>query len=266
MTKPQQTPSQPPPPWSGIGDALRSWRNEKKKTLRELADDSKRVDPEGRGVQAAQISRIENGAIPDAREIFLLANALALKPEDLLRPKLTPWFVLRKEQIDERLAQVESGIVQSTRLNNRHKHMMERKFYRYIPLETENALEHERQGDLQPGMRAYVFEVARATRKEVIAGLDSHEGEEIVLVTEGELEFWYAQDQKEHARAISLKVGDVIHYSSNLLHGYRAGGTGDTAKAIFVFAEPVLPTPPQATTDPSLEMKGAEDETPSHSN
>jgi transcriptional regulator with XRE-family HTH domain len=240
-----------------IGEAIRRTRNQKGLTLRALSEATKRADPERQGVLAAQISRIENRVVPDLREVLLLAEALGLSVEELLRANRKPWFVIRHKHAQQLLSDVAAHKVQSRRLHERHKHMMDKELYRYVPLEEEFALEGDWEGDLKPGMRAYLFEVERADRDEVIKGLDSHPGEEIVLVLEGELEFWYKQSADDPPKSISLKTQDLIHYSSELLHGYRAGGKGQTAKAIFIFAEPQLPTPEQAEVNTPDNERGS---------
>jgi transcriptional regulator with XRE-family HTH domain len=229
-----------------VGEAIRSARAKKGLTLRELSDDSKLVDPEGRGILPAQISRIENGAIPDLREVVLVCEVLGITSSDLLNNNVMPWFILRRERTEELLHEIECKKLKSERLHERHKHMMDKNIYQYLPLEADFAIEPEKEGDLHPGIRAYMFAVGRASQKDVIAGLDKHPGEEIVIVLDGELEFWFKQADDVAPRSMPLKAGDSIHYSSQLLHGYRAAGREASAKAIFIFTEPELPTAPQA--------------------
>lgn len=239
-----------------VGDDLRRVRNQQELTLRELSNRTKRFDPEERGVLAAQISRIENGAVPDLREVLLLAKALHTTLDKLQRADLKPWQVIRNDQYKKRLKEVDDGKFELKRLHERHQHMMDKQLYRYVPLEAEMAHANEREGDLRPGMRAVLFEVKRAASQQVAAGLDRHEGEEIVIVQEGELEFWYQQSHEDATRQITLREGDIIHYSSQLLHGYRAAGSSETATALFIFSEPEQPTPPQVKLQPARSKRG----------
>ena len=98
-------------------------------------------------------------------------------------------------------------------------------------------------------MQKYFFQIEGANEEQVIAGLDRHEGEEIIFVIEGELQFWFKQEESKSARHITLKKGDCLHYKSQLLHGYRATGTS-SVEALFVYSniEPV--TTPEITDVP----------------
>lgn len=240
--------SNPARPWN-VGQALRSARAQQGKSLRDLSEATRLDDPEHKGVLPAQISRIENGLIiPDLRELMLLCKSLALSPEKILNSDLIPWFVVRRDRAHEILHAIELGHLTVKRQDNRHNHMLNKNVYKYVPLEDDLAIDTEREGRLLPSMRAFIFEVARASQDDVLTGLDRHPGEEIVIVMEGELEFWYKQDEKDHPRSVSLKAGDCIHYSSQLYHGYRASGKDQSAKAIFVFREQEGATPAEIRT------------------
>jgi mannose-6-phosphate isomerase-like protein (cupin superfamily) len=182
------------------------------------------------------------------RETHLLCDALGFDASKLLKPDLVPWYVVRRETALATLKEVQNGSRKTERLQKRHKHMMDMNIYHYVPLEEEYAREGEREGKIYPGMRSYLFEVARASEEDVSTGLDSHPGEEVVLVTEGELEFWYRQPSDGIDRSLLLRPGDCIHYSSELPHGYRAAGKTDAARALFVFADPRMSIPSDITT------------------
>lgn len=243
-----------PRPWN-VGEALRTARSGQGMSLRELSEATRVADPEKKGVLPAQISRIENGSTPDLRELLLLSEVLGVSPEKILKPDVIPWFVVRRERAEKLLTEIESGQVKVERLHDRHQHMMNKSIYKYVPLEDNLSAKEEYEGNLTAGMRAYIFEVARASQQDLLAGLDRHHGEEIVIVMEGELEFWFKQRTKDTPRSISLKAGDCIHYSSQLLHGYRAAGKDQSARAIFVFSEPDHLTPPQVTADTLYEKE-----------
>jgi len=64
-----------------IGDKIRGWR---KISLTALSQETERSDPTGNGNSPAQISRIEDGAVPDLAEVVILCRAMEKSVSDLL--------------------------------------------------------------------------------------------------------------------------------------------------------------------------------------
>ncbi|MFA4954519.1 MAG: cupin domain-containing protein [Patescibacteria group bacterium] len=219
-------------------------------------------DPEKKGVQPAQISRIERGALCDVRELYLLALALNIRVETLLSDDVTPWFLVRRSASEPVLAEVSADEKSIESLDGAHKKMIESRVYSLLPLNAASGLVNEKEcegGLSQHLMRKYLFRVGRCNEKDMV--LDNHAGEEIVWVIEGELEFWARQPiTNGPERRLTLQPGDCLHYSSALFHGYRATGDCEYALALLVstrqllvFAEETFVlksvTPPDATSD-----------------
>src|ERR1019366_3801304 len=85
---------------------------------------------------------------------------------------------------------------------------------------------------------------------ELVEGLDSHWGEEIIYVVKNSVWVWFADvPDKEQMRSkmskderivkILLHEGDCLHYSSELLHGFKA--YREPATALFVYSDAGAP-------------------------
>jgi quercetin dioxygenase-like cupin family protein len=78
--------------------------------------------------------------------------------------------------------------------------------------------------------------------------LSSHEGEEIIYVLSGEVEFWCKTADSTEPVTRTLHPGDCLHFSSRVSHGFRAIGAKD-AEALFVYAMPPDASMPPAVKD-----------------
>lgn len=236
-----------------VGEILAQYRQERQLTLRDLSDRTRELDPEGKGVPHTQIHRIEKDAIvPDLRELNLLCSALKVELTNVIKPEPRPWFLVRRSLVDKLLKEVEDGKRVFHRIRGAHQYMIEEVgAYRYVPLDDsqEYVQQCERAGNLHPVMRKFLFEVSYAEEETVERGLDSHEGEEIVYVLTGELEFFIEQQGDRGPTKLMLREGDCLQYSSDLRHGYRSKTKGSMARALFVYVEPKSPTGPQFVPD-----------------
>jgi len=236
-----------------IGDKIRSWR---KISLTALSQETKRSDPTGNGISPAQISRIENGAVPDLAEVFILCRAMKKSVTELLgeRPNLEPWFVVRHENVTAALAGDERfGHLQ--REGAAHAFLVEKHVYKYVPLDDDGGSgefisQREREGQPDPIMRKFILEVGQADDPDIREGMGSHDGEEILYVLNGELDFWWCQPTAKEIERLILRKDDCIQYSSKLRHAYRASGTCRSAQALVVFSEPKVRMPVVYTESP----------------
>lgn len=234
---------------AGLGQQLKSRRETRGLTLEKLSKLTGRKNPAKRTITPGQISRIENGLIAaNLPELQLLCLALECDLRDLLLPAPKPWFVIRKARADEWLRQVVTGERTIKRETGRHRRLIENKdaTYRYVPLEDDQGTPeapglvspNERAGAMSPLMRKNLLIVGRLNESEIKDSLDRHAGEEIILILEGELEFWFSERPEDTPKTLSrpLGPGDCLHFSSELLHAFRASGK-QTVKAFRVFCE-----------------------------
>ncbi len=238
-----------------IGRRIAALRRFASKSLRQLSELTVAHDPERKGVLPAQISRIELGtAVCDLRELHLLALALNTPVETLLASRAAPWFLIRGNAMRSHLAEVAAGKKIVERHGSAHKAMIDSHVYAYLPLIDDPALvnEEERGGATSPCLvKKYLFQVGRCDEEKMV--LDSHEGEEIIWVLEGELEFWTMQQVETDAVSrLLLHPGDCLHYSSALRHGFRATGDSEFARALFVLTLPPIPSAQEIVLKPAL--------------
>ncbi|HEX2077264.1 MAG TPA: XRE family transcriptional regulator [Longimicrobium sp.] len=254
-----------------VGKRILTARVEKGYRMKDVEALTKELDPEDRGVSAAQISRIENRGDLSLREFHLLCLALDLNPAKLIEePQRAPWEIVRAERYEAALAEVRDSRHRPDRSDNAHAIMYARGVYRYLPLERADHARHEgplaaaldtlilpgdHQGELRPVMRKHLFECDHADDELVLMGAADHEGEEIVWILEGEAELWLLKRademtaalreeynrrrlQREHFLIRTLRPGDCAHYESAVKHAYRAKEPGTTVRALFVYAAP----------------------------
>lgn len=228
-------------PWR-VGSTLREARTQKGWSLERLAAATKELDPEGQGVQKAQIDRIERGVVsPDFREVVLLCKALQKGIDKLLEaePKTHPWFKVRWANAEKMLTEVINGTRTMSRVRGQHRYMISRGIYRYVPLASNDDYTEpeERDGTMLPQMRKYLFSVAYATDQQMMAGLYDHGGEEIVFVIEGELELWLQRPDADEIRKLTLEPRDCVQYRSEILHSYRARNKNGRTLALFIYCQ-----------------------------
>ncbi len=254
-----------------MGKRILTARVDKDLRMKDVEALTKEVDPDGRGVSAAQISRIENTDDLSVREFHLLCLALKLDPAELIaEPKRAPWEIVRKPHYEAALDAIRNARHRPDRSDNAHEIMYARGVYRYLPLESADRGRHngelaeildrmiepdDRHGDLTPVMRKIIFECDWADDELMLMGAADHEGEEIVWMLEGEAELWLLKSPDKMSVALreeynrrrlhtdhflirTLRAGDCAHYESALKHVYRARKKGDTARSLFVYAAP----------------------------
>lgn len=253
-----------------VGKELRAARVKKGYSMKELEEHTRKLDPEERGVSAAQISRIENRGDLSLREFHLLCLALELNPAKLMEePRLAPWEIVKKERYDAAFDELRGTGHRPDRADDAHAAMYKARVYRYLPLEPLDHARHEgtlatvldklvpsedRQGDLRPVMRKILFEFGYADDELMLDGAADHEGEEVVWILEGEAELWLLKRpndmtaalrdeytrhlRREHFLVKTLAPGDCAHYESAIKHVYRAKREGTTVRALFVYAAP----------------------------
>lgn len=231
-----------------VGRQLKSFRDQAGYTLEKLSELTGKRNPARRRMTAAQISRIENGQIaPDLPELELLCLALERDLRELFQPATKPWFVVRRGKSEEWLQEVLDGRRVIERQTGRHAKLIKDGVYRYLPLEDEPGTaekpglveSNERAGTMTPLMRKNLLIVGKADEGDVKEALIGHPGEEIIFVLEGELDFWFCQQRGDPPQHLDspLGPGDCLHFSSELLHGFRAPGK-TTVRAFQIFCEP----------------------------
>jgi transcriptional regulator with XRE-family HTH domain len=231
-----------------IGDRLRALRKGRNLNLVELSEE---LASRGYSLSASQLSRIETGAAPaNTDDLSELVDYFKVSWEELLGPRKKPWFIVRNSTARDRVEAVKKGDRQIVRSDESHTVLIKKHIYHYIPLEqSENYVlpgdEEEGVRLDEPMMQKYLFEIGTVDAdifKE--GGLDSHPGEEIIYVIEGELEFWFHQEaSNKKADTRILKKGDCLQYPSSLRHGYRATGESGRAEALFVYCNVRTPPP-----------------------
>jgi transcriptional regulator with XRE-family HTH domain len=254
-----------------VGKRILTARVDKELRMKDVEARTKELDPSGRGVSAAQISRIENTGDLSVREFHLLCLALELNPAELIEePKRAPWEIVRKARYETALDAMRDAKHRPDRSDSAHAIMYDRGVYRYLPLEPADHARHDgklaaaldglilpddRHGDLTPVMRKIIFEFDWADDDLMLMGAADHEGEEVVWVLQGEAELWLLKTpeqmsgkqreeynrrdlHRDHFLVTTLRAGDCAHYVSAIKHVYRARKQGSTVRALFVYAAP----------------------------
>lgn len=228
-----------------VGERLKKARLAKRLTPTELAHKISVTNPKY-SLPVARINSIEtNDVVANLQELAFLCETLEIDIQDVIAPRY-PWVLLRASAIEGVLRTVLDGNRRFLRIGGAHQFMIDtHPVYYYVPLDQENIPDAKSEGHLQPSMRKFLFEVKHVSEEIVLEGLDSHGGEEIVFLLEGELEFFFRQPGKTEPTRLELKQGDCLQYSSLLPHGYRCPRNNKVARALFVYVEPKAPTTPQ---------------------
>jgi len=237
-----------------FGTLLRERREDLGLTLDEVAQLAA-AHPLGRpdAPSPAHISRIENGhATPSILEAHLL-NEVLRRPLGRLFPSAdAPWFIVRDGTVRERLKEVIDGKREIQRTGTAHQKLIARGVYRYVPLvqSPDYVDERDQYGTMTPYVSVNRFLVSRADLDWMNEpeALSSHEGEEIIYVLSGEIEFWCKTADSNEPVTRTLHPGDCLHFSSRASHGFRAIGAKD-AEALFVYAMPPDASMPPAVKD-----------------
>ena len=179
-----------------IGQKIRKLRKEERLTLQDLSDLS--------GLSKPLLSQIENDqVIPPIATLLKIAKGL----------KVGIHFFFEEEGDRQKFVLLRSSDLRSSRRRSGND-------------SPQNYLYHS----LAPGMRHKSMEPFLV---EFEAGdwddslLYRHEGEELIYLLEGELEFHYGQE------IMVLKTGDSIYYDSSEAHGYISLGS-KKAQAVAV--------------------------------
>lgn len=188
-----------------VGRRIKEARDSVGLSMRELHQRTCSHDPKGKGVQVAQISRIERGtATCDLRELWLIAHSLGVEPLQFVAEK--PWFIVRSENIWKSLDRTDPVVVREGECaHGSHPFRM-----------TERVLKVDACGDGDVPMRT------------------DGQGEVIFRVLQGEVEFRFQQTDVQEMQKFTLNVGDSLHFSLDLKHGYRATGKEISAKALLI--------------------------------
>ena len=191
-----------------------------------------------RDPQHPRSASLERGAAPPARRLFPSADA--------------PWFIVRDGTVRERLKEVIEGKREIQRTGTAHQKLIARGVYRYVPLvqSPDYVDERDQYGTMTPHVSVTRFLVSRADLDWMNEpdALSSHEGEEIIYVLSGEVEFWCKTADSTEPVTRTLHPGDCLHFSSRVSHGFRAIGAKD-AEALFVYAMPPDASMPPAVKD-----------------
>ena len=191
-----------------IGQRLRSFRKRRDLTL---VDAAKALEKGGYRLSASQLSRIETGEVPaNTDDLTELCKLLGISWPDLIGPRRRPWFIVRRTTAKSRLKEVMDGDREIVRRDESHDVMIKKGIYRYVPLEENDdyvlAGDSERDVKLDEAkMQKYLFEIKQADEDEMVQGLDNHIGEEIIYVIDGEIEFWFEQEDSDQIRTQNIE-------------------------------------------------------------
>ena len=169
-----------------VGEKIKSLREDKSITIEELAQRS--------GLAMEQIERIENNIdIPSLAPLIKIARVLGVRLGTFLddQDEVGPVVCRKKEAKD--------AISFSNNAIHSRKHM------EYHSLSKSKADRH---------MEPFFINIAPAPANEY--EMSSHEGEEFIMVTDGEIEINYGNE------TYVLKKGDSIYYDSIVPHHVHA--------------------------------------------
>ncbi len=184
-----------------IGAKIKALRQLRKKTLQEVAD--------GTGFSPALISQVENNNVsPPIATLSKIAKVLGVRVGYFFRDDGPDeaYEVIRR---DERPAV--TRVISST--GGQHGY-------------TYHALTYKKRDKI---MEPFLLSVDAGMRDEQT--LYSHEGEEFLLVLEGEAELLLEKDR------IVLREGDSVYFESTLRHRLLAHGSSAGAKVLAVLAK-----------------------------
>jgi transcriptional regulator with XRE-family HTH domain len=215
-------------PW-GIADGILRERERKGLTIEKLRIETARVDLEKNGVSASHLRRIEKGlADPTLGDVYLITQALGVTLADISaeeswsvfsdQPKLIQlldW--VRSRQWGTKLSLPSRRYVDKLA----HDFMVTKGVYRYVPLAMGLSDSSLQQKSI---MEKYLFEIGSYQDEDSMErdSLDSHEGEEILVVMKGRCQLWLRVAHGKRPKTFELKEGDAVQYSSAIDHGYRS--------------------------------------------
>ena len=240
-------------PYESVGRRFRKKRVEIGYSLSDVVELIK--DNSGQFLSPAQLSRIENGiTIPDVREAGLLCEVLRMDFASLWGQE-EPLFVVRrgaaKEVLDAEKDAQRHGQSLIERRGGEHKEYLDSGAYYYAPLVPRLSRNGEHTNFSAPlQMQQYFFEISTNCPVKftdpAVRENQSHPGEEIVFIVDGDVDFTYQLPDSYRRNAndrdltllnepatIRVNAGDTLQYSSEIAHEYRA--IGGPAHALFVF-------------------------------
>jgi transcriptional regulator with XRE-family HTH domain len=231
--------------WVEIGRMFREVRLQKELTLEGVAELVK-LQTHGYIITPSQISRIESGRRdPGFFNTKVIASALGISANELAgdRPAYF-YYLFSPEQMQKLLKDHLDGKIKTSRHDGRHPGPIRDKVYRPIPLEPDKA-SRGNGAILENSMSINLLRVEPASLEYMMGdeALDSHDGEEVIYVIEGELEFFFIQrphldlSEAPDLRREIVSAGGCIHYSASGRHGFRAIGDGP-ALALYVASKP----------------------------
>jgi transcriptional regulator with XRE-family HTH domain len=184
-----------------IGAKIKSLRQLRKKTLQEVADET--------GFSPALISQVENNNVsPPIATLAKIAKVLGVRVGYFFRddgPEEAYEVVRRGER------PAVTRVISST--GGQHGY-------------TYDALTYKKRDKI---MEPFLLSVDAGMRDEET--LYSHEGEEFLLVLEGEAELLLEKER------IVLREGDSVYFESTLRHRLLSHGSGQGAKVLAVLAK-----------------------------
>lgn len=175
---------------ANLGPRVKTLRQERGLTLQQVSERS--------GVSVSTLSKVENGQVSGTVNTMLkIARGLGVLFDHLLEaPRETP------SAPTGRLVRTTAGQVDR----------FPTEFYDYCVHSTEMVGRH---------MLPLVIDV-KTRQPPPRVDWSTHEGEEFLLVIQGEIEF-----HSEHYRPIHLGAGDSIYFDSSMRHAYVCVGEGD---------------------------------------
>lgn len=228
-----------------IGRVFRETRLQQGLTLDALAEKVK-LETHGYIITGSQISRIESGRRdPGFFNTKVIASALRIPLRELSSDlPAYGYYLFTPERMRQLLAEHLADKLPTSRHDGKHQLMIGEGLYRPIPLEPRLASKWN-EVFLENSMSINLLRVEEATFDQMMRpdALDSHDGEEVIFVVEGEVEFFFVQTPRFDPRApLDLKrepvsAGGCLHYTASALHGFRAIG-GAPALALYVASKP----------------------------
>jgi|ERR1700733_1260986 len=239
-----------------IGEEIKLSRTRKGRTLQELSELIGQQNPTGSTITPSQLSKIERGQVnPAISDLKLISLALEVELKDLIDWSPKPWFVVRKDQVNQRVLDLRDRLLSVSKTQGWHERQVEQGIYYYVPLEAYEEgllLPEDRSGTMaKTFLRASMIWISAANPERTVIeqALETHRGEELVFVLSGKISFWHGTPEGKLAgEPVILGPWDCLRFSSQLPHVFFASaGSDEEAVMLHVFSDP-LSTEPTVTT------------------
>jgi hypothetical protein len=206
-----------------FASALKAVMADKKMSGPKLASAVRDVDSTIKGLGEKGIDQLLHARkTVSLNQIRVLARALCVTPETLV-------FEYPFQLFRALTATKAYKFLPSSRPDDPHAAMKD--VYSYVSLDMNAALPDDVSAGA--GRRAsqavwpsvsqlFLFKATYCPLELVVRGLAVHEGEEVLQVRSGALEWWYRDDLGGSPQRKLLHAGDILHYSSRMPHAYRA--------------------------------------------